>query len=153
MAFFPGVLDRSESDALADKCQAHIVDKGWGVWVVEHANTRTFIGIVGLHVPSADLPFSPCVEVLWRLALPYWGQGYATEAAAAALNVGFECLDLPEIVAFAVADNHRSRAVMERLGMVDSGQNFEHPHLPEHSPLREHCLYKISRQHWMDNIV
>ena len=75
-----------------------------------------FASLHGLSVPRRVLPFSPCVEVGWRLARPYWGQGYATEGARAALRVGFERLELAEIVSFTSVLNSRSRAVMERIG-------------------------------------
>lgn len=151
MEYFPSTLSRSESDATAEKCEALIAERGWGVWAVELIDTKEFIGIVGLHIPRADLPASPCVEILWRLARSHWGHGYATEAAAAALEIGFEQLHLQEIVSFAVVNNHRSRAVMERLGMIDSGKTFEHPEVPASSHLREHCLYKIPRNRWVEN--
>jgi RimJ/RimL family protein N-acetyltransferase len=96
---------------------------------------------VGLNIPSTELPFSPCTEVGWRLAVDYWGYGYATEAARAALRVGFESLGLEEIVSFTTISNRRSRAVMERLGMKESGV-FEHPAVPVGNPLKEHCLYR-----------
>lgn len=98
MEYFPNTLNRSESDSTAEMCQSVIAEKGWGVWAVELIETKDFIGIIGLNVPSVDLPFSPYVEILWRLARPHWGYGYATEVAGAALTVGFEQLDLQEIV-------------------------------------------------------
>ena len=145
MRFFPSTLNKSESDAIADRCESLIAERGWGIWAVECLKTREFIGLVGLHIPSPDLPPSPCVEILWRLASSHWGYGYATEAATAALNVGFDHLNLKEIVSFVVPSNHRSRAVMARLNMTNTGKNFEHPAVPKLSALREHCLYKISR--------
>ena len=151
MNFFPNTLDKSESDALADRCESLIAEKGWGVWAVERLKTREFIGLVGLHLPRADLPPSPCVEILWRLAPSHWGHGYATEAAAAALKVGFMQLNLQEIVSFVVPSNHRSRAVMERLNMSNTNDTFAHPEVSKSSPLREHCLYKISRDTWARN--
>jgi RimJ/RimL family protein N-acetyltransferase len=153
MKYFPSTLSRAESDAVAEKCEALLAERGWGVWAAELIETNEFVGIVGLHIPRADLPFSPCVEILWRLARSHWGHGYATEAAAAALKVGFEQLDLQEIVSFAVVNNHRSRAVMERLGIIDSGKTFEHPEVPASSHLREHCLYTITRNRWLENIT
>jgi len=153
MEYFPKPLSRSESDTIAEKCQSFIAENGWGVWAAELLESKEFIGMVGLHFPSSDLPCSPCVEILWRLARPHWGRGYATEAATAALKVGFEHLGLKEIVSFAVVHNHRSRAVMERLNMVDSGETFEHPDLPISSHLREHCLYKLSRENWAAGIA
>ena len=151
MEHFPDTLNRSESDAIIDKCEAYIADRGWGVWAAELLDTNEFIGLIGLNIPNADLPCSPCVEVLWRLERSHWGHGLATEGASAALKVGFEQLDLQEIVAFAVLSNHRSRAVMERLNMVDTGETFDHPDIPETSKFRKHCLYKISRERWEQN--
>lgn len=151
MEYFPNTLSRAESDAIAESCQALIAERGWGVWVVELLETKEFIGIIGLRIPRADLPSSPCVEILWRLVRSHWGHGYATEAAAAALEVGFEHLNLSEIVSFAVVNNHRSRAVMERLSMIDTGETFEHPGVQENSHLRKHCLYKLSRERWMES--
>jgi RimJ/RimL family protein N-acetyltransferase len=152
MEFFPSILDRSTSDAMIDRLQTKIADKGWGFWAVESKQDKQFIGFVGLEIPKADLPFSPCVEIGWRLAFEYWGKGYATEAAKVARKVGFDRLELPEIVSFTTIDNHRSRAVMERLGMNLEAETFEHPSLPVGHSLREHCLYRLSREKWQSNL-
>lgn len=75
----------------------------------------------------------------------HWGHGYASEAAAASLAYGFDKAGLGEIVAFTTTRNTRSQAVMERVGMTrDDEGDFEHPGLPEGSPLRRHVLYRIS---------
>jgi RimJ/RimL family protein N-acetyltransferase len=148
MEFLPSILDRAASDAMIDRLQGLIIDRGWGLWAVESKQDQQFIGYVGLHIPTADLPFSPCVEIGWRLAFAYWGKGYATEAAQAALKVGFDRLELPEIVSFTAIDNHRSSAVMERLGMNREAETFEHPSLTAGHPLREHCLYRLSQEKW-----
>jgi RimJ/RimL family protein N-acetyltransferase len=93
----------------------------------------------------------PCVEIGWRLAKAYWGNGFASEAAKAVLRVGFELIVLDEIVSFTSPINMLSRAGMERIGMVNSGENSDHPALPEDSELRRHCLYRISRQAWSNS--
>ncbi len=144
MEFFPALLTRAESDAIADRCESLIQSRGWGFWAVESKDIGAFIGFVGLHSPSDSLPFSPCIEIGWRLAFDHWGKGLASEAAKGALRVGFQSIGLEEIVSFTVVGNHRSRAVMERLGMQESG-TFNHPRLPDDSPLRLHSLYRLSR--------
>ena len=141
MEFFPSTLTREQSDALADRCESFINDHGWGLWAVELKTEDSFIGFVGLNIPAAQLPFSPCVEIGWRLAFDYWGHGFATEAAEKALRVGFEVIELREIVSFTAVINRRSRAVMERLRMTQSA-GFEHPNVPVGNALREHCLYR-----------
>ncbi|NJN45593.1 MAG: GNAT family N-acetyltransferase [Candidatus Competibacteraceae bacterium] len=153
MEYFSKTLDRSESDAMAKRCEALIEERGWGFWAVEAKEDKRFIGFIGLHTPNSSLPFSPCVEIGWRLALPYWGFGYATEGAKAALQVGFERLGLTEIVSFTAVGNHRSRAVMEKLGMKEEPQTFVHPDVPVGNVLQEHCLYKLSRNIWHENSV
>ncbi len=153
MEFFPAPLDRQASDALADIIEAFIAAHGWGFWAVELNRSGEFIGFVGLSIPRAQLPCSPCVEVGWRLGARHWGRGYATEAARAALRVGFERLALPEIVSFTSVLNSRSKAVMERLGMTADSDTFEHPAVPPGHRLREHCLYRLSRERWSAQAV
>lgn len=148
MEFFPALIDRASSDRSIDYWRAQFAERGWSNWAVELLATGEFIGFVGLSVPRAQLPFSPCVEIGWRLARRFWGQLYATEAALGALAVGFEKLALDEIVSFTALANLRSQAVMQRIGMRNLRQDFEHPLVPENHPLRLHCLYRITRQEW-----
>lgn len=151
MAFFTATLDKRESDVMLDYLRELIIRHGWGVWAVERKADRAFLGSVGLHAVQAKLPFAPCVEIGWRLAQAYWGQGYATEAARESLRYGFDVLDLPEIVSFTSLLNERSQAVMRRLGMVtDPARDFEHPDVPKGSALRKHCLYRMTRGEWED---
>lgn len=141
MAFFPAPLAEAASDALAARLGRELEQRGWGVWAVDIPGVTPFAGMVGLNVPTVPLPFSPCVEVLWRLAPAWWGQGYATEAAGAALDFGFRELGLAEIVSFTALANVASQGVMRRLGMVADG-TFDHPALPEGHWLRRHVLYR-----------
>lgn len=123
--------------------RAHWREHGFGQWVVEIPETASFIGVVGLETVSYEADFTPAVEVAWRLAQAHWGQGFATEAARAALHYGFEKLGLSEIVAVTVPANWRSRRVMERLGMTYMPEDdFDHPRLPE-GPLKRHVLYRL----------
>jgi RimJ/RimL family protein N-acetyltransferase len=151
MEFYLAPLSRTESDFLANRCQALIAERGWGFWAVETKSENEFIGFVGLHTPAPELPFSPCVEVGWRLAVKHWGKGFATEAAHGALRIGFEELGLTEIVSFTSAINLRSRAVMVKLGMRETEETFEHPSVPMGSALRQHYLYRLSHSQWVAN--
>jgi RimJ/RimL family protein N-acetyltransferase len=149
MEYFPSILSREASDASIDDWSAQFAERGWSNWATELIRTGEFIGFVGLTIPRRTFPFSPCVEIGWRLAYAYWGQGFATEAALGALRVGFEVLRLPEIVSFTAKINLKSRAVMERIGMRNANEDFQHPALPEESPLRAHCLYRLSPASWL----
>ena len=146
MRHFPALLGREQSDVMVDRLRGHIEAEGWGMWAVERRDTGEFIGFTGLAVPRQELPFQPCVEVGWRLARDAWGHGYASEAAREALRVGFDELGLTEIVAFTAVANSRSRAVMERLGMVrDAAEDFDHPAVGVGHPVRRHVLYRKVR--------
>lgn len=151
MRHFPSTLDRSASDAFADRIAAHLDQLGWGLWAVEVVDSGRFAGYTGLNpVPDAITATTaghPQTEVGWRLARWAWGHGYATEAATAALAFAFDELNLPEIVSFTAAGNRRSRSVMERLGMThDPADDFEHPALAHDSPLRRHVLYRRAQR-------
>lgn len=148
MEYFPAILDRAASDATVDRLSAHIAEHGWGFWAVERRQDGKFIGFVGLQHAPPELPFSPCVEIGWRLASLYWGRGYASEAANVALCVAFEELQLREVVSFTALQNIRSQRVMQRLGMREDPQAFEHPRLPANSHLRRHCLYRLTAKQW-----
>ena len=146
MEHFPGTLDRAASDALAVAIKDDFARCGFGLWAVEAPGVAEFVGFAGLRAPTFEAHFTPCVEIGWRLAFPYWSQGYATEAARAAVAHGFGPLGLDEIVSFTVPANLRSRAVMERLGMSRSpADDFDHPKLPEGHPQRRHVLYRLRR--------
>ncbi len=148
MEFFPKPLDRDESDARAAGIRDHFARRGFGLWAVEVRGVAGFIGFVGLSVPQFEAHFTPCVEVGWRLAHEHWGFGYATEAARAALDFGFQRLALAEIVSYTVPANRRSRAVMERIGMTRTpADDFDHPALPEGHRLRRHVLYRAAPRH------
>ncbi len=137
---------RIESDGMVDRYSEELVREGWGLWAVEEAGGGSpFVGMVGLHRMNSALPCAPAVEVGWRLHPDWWGHGYATEAASASLRYGFEEGGLDEILAITTTLNTRSQAVMQRIGMTrDVRGDFEHPSLPEGSPLRRHVLYRVT---------
>jgi RimJ/RimL family protein N-acetyltransferase len=149
MEHFPALQTREQSDALIDRNIPELDDRGWGLWALEVKDTREFIGFTGLNVPTFDAPFLPGVEIGWRLAKGAWGNGYATEAARAALAYGFGPAGLDEIVSFTATTNLPSQRVMQRIGMMhDEAGDFDHPRVEEGHRLRRHVLYRINRAQW-----
>ncbi len=146
MRHFPALQTREQADATIDRIDAHFEEHGFGLWAVERIEDGDFIGFVGLYRPTYDAHFTPAVEIGWRLARAAWGAGYATEAAGAVVEHAFGTLALDEIVSVTVPANEPSRNVMRKLGMAhDPAEDFEHPNLPEDSPLRLHVLYRLRR--------
>lgn len=145
MEFLAPLSEPGACAAWAARLRAHWRQHGFGRWVVEIPGEASFIGVVGLATIPYQAHFTPAIEIAWRLARAYWGHGYATEAARAALGYGFDQLGLAEIVAVTVPANLRSRRVMQRLGMSRAAQDdFDHPNLPP-GPLRRHVLYRLRR--------
>lgn len=149
MTYFPATLTREESDAFVDRAQQGFAERGWGWFAIEERASGAFVGVAGLAPVRFEAPFTPAVEIGWRLAREAWGQGFATEAARASVTFAFDELGLDEVVALAVPSNERSLAVMRRLGMThDPADDFAHPLVPDDHPLRGCVLYRLTRQRW-----
>lgn len=145
MRFFPACLSRDESDALAERIEGEIEQRGWGVYAAELIEDGSFLGFIGLSVPRFEAHFTPCVEIAWRLAADYWNRGLATEGAAAVVRHAFADLGLASLVSFTAALNVPSRRVMEKIGMThEPAEDFEHPSLPQGHWLRGHVLYRLA---------
>lgn len=134
MRFFPSTLTREQSDGFVDRIRTHFAEHGYGLWVVQVGGA--FAGFTGLQWSAVS--GARALEVGWRLAAPFWGHGYATEAARAAIDVGLR--QVPEVVSFTSVVNVRSERVMQRVGMRRV-REYDHPlpGLPDH--LRRHVLY------------
>ena len=143
MAHFPATLSRAASDEFI--ARAHNEWRlGCGLWAVEHRDTGEFGGYIGFMRPSWRAPFTPCIEIGWRLARSSWGRGLAPEGATAALNWAKSNVVFPrgEVVSFTTESNERSRRVMEKLGFThDVDGDFDHPLVLE-GPHRRHVLYR-----------
>lgn len=151
MKFFGFRRTRAASDAMMDRLSGDIDVRGYGFCAAEIAATGETIGFVGLNAAAIPgiLP-DDALEIGWRLAPEHWGKGYAAEAARAWLGLAFRTLSVDEVVSFAVWNNLRSIAVMERIGMRrDPAGDFDHPRVVEPS-LRRHVLYRLPRLAWTD---
>ncbi len=151
MEHFPGLLSFAQTSEMVERVRHHIEERKFGVWATELRATGQFIGFIGLAVPMFESHFTPCVEVGWRLAKEFWGQGYAPEGAVVAMRDGFERLALTEIVSLTATTNLKSMRVMEKLGMTrDTADDFDHPRLDVGNPLRRHVLYRAKAADWLE---
>ena len=147
MRHFPAPLDADDSDALLRRIAADLDRRGWGLWALEERASGRLLGFNGLAPVTFMAPFTPAIEVGWRMVRSHWGRGLATEAARAALAFAFDELSVTEVVSFTTVGNERSRALMRRLGMThDRADDFEHPLIPAGHPLRPHVLYRLTRE-------
>jgi ribosomal-protein-alanine N-acetyltransferase len=152
--FFPERLTRAQSDAQIAVFEDHFATHGFGMWALQLRAGGELIGFTGMDLATYDAPFAPAIEIGWRLARGAWGHGYATEAALATVEFGFERLELREIVACTTPSNLRSRAVMERLGMThDPREDFDHPEVAAGHPLCRHVLYRLDAERWRSRAV
>jgi RimJ/RimL family protein N-acetyltransferase len=146
MEHFVSTLSAEETAAFVERIESAFEERGYGLWAVEVPGVASFIGFVGLAYQDFEAPFTPAVEVGWRLAQEHWGHGYATEGGRAAVRFAFEDLGLPDIVSMTAVGNTRSRHVMERLGLTrDPNDDFDHPAVPPGHAIRRHVLYRLRR--------
>lgn len=146
MRFYTHTRTREQADLWIDKMISALAEGTAHFMAVERKGDGALLGLTGTANIDFHIPTDPLVEIGWVLGKDYWGQGYAPEAARAALAHGFDVLGLTEIVAFTAAINAPSQRVMQKLGMVrDPLADFEHPRVPENHPLRPHVLYRLKR--------
>ena len=143
LVFFPSTLTTAESDALVDRIETRFEAYGYGLWALEVRETGQFIGFTGLAPMPDDVPGAGGTEIGWRLARHAWHRGYATEAALAARDVAFTGAGLPELWSMTAVLNTPSQAVMRRIGMAEADR-FQHPRVPDDSPLKPHVVYHLT---------
>jgi RimJ/RimL family protein N-acetyltransferase len=110
--------------------------RGYGIWAAEERSTGTLVGRIGFWNPDGW----PGFELGWMLRRAYWGRGYATEGARAALDFAFTRMEQPAVISLIHPENAASIRVAQRLGerLVDSAELFGRPAL----------VYRITREEW-----
>lgn len=147
---FLGVLKTvAEVDDIIERMSELQERVGCCFWAIEQKKDAAFLGFCGVKPGPAETPIEGRVEIGWRLAHPYWGLGFAREAAEASLDWCFSNRGDDSVWAITVDQNVRSRTLMERLGMQQQhALGFDHPDVAYDSPLRPHVTYSIGRDQW-----
>jgi RimJ/RimL family protein N-acetyltransferase len=145
MRYYPATRSRSEADAWVDRMIAGYAAGTAHFMAVERKADGELLGLTGTANITFAIPTAPQVEIGWVLGQLFWGQGYAPEAARAAMAHAFGVLGHPEVTAFTAQINRPSQRVMEKLGMHrDLAADFEHPNVPVGHRLRPHVLYRVA---------
>jgi RimJ/RimL family protein N-acetyltransferase len=118
MEYMPHVLSREESDALADRIEGHFRQHGFGLCAVEDRSDGTFIGFIGLSVPT------------------FHAQGFET--------LGLDEL----VSFTVPRNTKSRRVMEKLGMAHDPSDDFDHPRLPEGHFLRRHVLYRLRRSGW-----
>lgn len=147
MRHLNGVIDRDQARVTMERQRGFIARDGHGFWVVERKDDGAFLGFCGVRLGGhPNTGVTDELEIGWRLARPYWGQGYAREAAEASINHGWAITRRPRIAAWTIAENTASWGLMVRLGMRARPElDFDHPDFAPGHPLRRHIVYTIDR--------
>ena len=144
MKHFPALVSEEQATVYVLGHQQHFAEHGFTYFAAELLNSGEFLGFVGLQHQTFESPFTPCVDIGWRLKTSAWAKGYATEAAMSCLEFAFESASLKEIYAMCAGTNTASEAVMKKIGMQKVG-SFLHPAIPADSNLNPCLAYRISR--------
>jgi RimJ/RimL family protein N-acetyltransferase len=148
MATLGPVMSRDEVAATIERMQSIEAEQGHCFWALERREDARLIGWCGAIRGSVG-PIVGQLEIRWRLARDAWGQGYVTEAARATLDWLYANCSDDTVWAITSIGNTRSRAVMERLGMVYRPElDFPHPRLAADDPLCPHVTYALTRAEW-----
>lgn len=146
MRHLGGVQPRAEVEAGIARLAACADAHGFTFWAVERREDLAFLGFCGLKpVRPEQTPeaFRGAIEIGWRLRADAWGQGYAREAAGAALDLAFGRFGLPRVIAMTVPPNSASWGLMRRLGMqARPDLDFD---MPVHG---RHIIYELEEQAW-----
>ena len=106
-------VPRERVEAAIPRFNERFREHGFGIFAVERKEDGALLGWCGIfHMDN-----TPEVEVAYMLGQPYWGNGYATEAASAVRDFGFNVVGLPRLVGITRPDNIPSQHVLEKIGL------------------------------------
>lgn len=148
MRWLGGVLDEGGMALQRERVTACAARNGFCFWALERKDDGALLGFCGLK--RADAPGSTVAgetEIGWRLREDAWGEGYAKEAATAALELAFVRFGAAQVVALTVEGNAPSWGLMRRLGMRRREElDYDDPRYGH--PWRRSIVYSLDRETW-----
>lgn len=153
MRWLGGVMDADRLAAFEGRVFGYQQDLGHTFWVVERKAddghlSGEMLGFCGLKLIDAPgATFTGEMEIGWRLREEAWGQGYAREAAATSLDLGFDRFGAGAIFAITNIENTASWGLMTRLGMARRKDlDFVDPRFEP--PLGDTIVHSITADEW-----
>ena len=143
MKYFPNLLSEKDTENFIKRMQVHFKEFGFCYFAVDILGTNEFIGFTGMLHQNYESPFTPCVDIGWRLKKSAWNNGFATEAAIACLDFASEKLNLKEIYSIASKVNVSSIHIMKKIGM-NYHSDFQHPALLKNEFLKNCVAYNFT---------
>lgn len=133
--FMGGVLSQQDADTRVADILRSWRDYRAGLWTVCERRSKNIIGLCGLNVFEAE------IEIIYKFFPAYWGHGYATEAATACLDYGFQILKLDRVIGVTQEANDASRRILEKVGM-HSIRNISRWGASQY-------VYELTRSEWL----
>lgn len=137
MTYYPSTYDMAGAMKWIERSMSSYKENGFGLWAVILKSSNEFIGQCGISLQNIHGDIVP--EIGYHIHKNFWNKGYATEAAKASLNVGFNDLGLKEIFIHTYIKNIPSQRVAEKIGMTEL---FKYDKLlVSHNLIWEHVVY------------
>ena len=145
MQYFPSTQTAERTQQFINRMQEQYAERGYCYFAAEKLSNQELIGFIGLAYQSYEAPFTPCVDIGWRLAKNHWKLGYATEGARRCLQYAFQEVGLNQVYSVAPAINLPSIQVMKKIGLQFEYE-FEHPLLLNFDRIRNCVLYSVDAE-------
>lgn len=150
MRHFPsGPLSEEASTDFLVRLEDHYQKYGHQYFAADLLASGETVGFVGLAYQTYESPFTPAVDIGWRLKRSAWGKGYATEGAKVCLAFGFNTLDIDHIISTCIPQNQASENIMQKIGMKKVGE-FDHPKLMDHPTMKTCVVYRINKEEYLN---
>ena len=139
MKYYPAPFDLKGTEVWINRSRESYTENEFGLWAVVLKSDETFAGQCGITYTNIDGDKVP--EIGYHINKKFWNQGYATEAALAVMNYGFNNFQLKEIFIHTWVRNIPSQRIAEKIGMLKV--KVYDKHNQEHNIVRRHVVYSM----------
>jgi [ribosomal protein S5]-alanine N-acetyltransferase len=135
MQYYPAAFDRKGVEEWIERNRERYQSNGYGLWAMILKNSGELIGDCGCFLRDVD--GRDDIEIGYHVRRDLWGNGYATEAAAAYMHYAFTKLGVDRVISLIRPENVQSIRVAEKNGMTCEKIIFWRGY--------DHCVYANQR--------